>query len=231
MEKLLFLCRRAAGLDPDEYREQLLRRHVPLALAHHAGLQRYVINTVQRGSPHHPEIDSVNELVVDDAERFLAEPATSPEGAKLLSEDAQRFVAGAYGYATREVVHREGDLSRRPGVRTPGQKWFGAVRRHLDLGVESFRERWLFEHVPLMLEHQPSIARLTTDVVVRNLFGTGDDWDLFYEVHFAPGLRDHGLFGSPEGEQLLLASHAALVHRRATFVVEELPQRLDDNGI
>src|SRR5437879_11973592 len=46
MTKLFFLCRRRAELTHEQYVERLLAGHVPLALAHHPTLRRYVVNVV-----------------------------------------------------------------------------------------------------------------------------------------------------------------------------------------
>lgn len=227
MEKLLFLCRRRRELEHDEYAARLLEGHVPLALRHHPLMRRYVVHLVERGSGDHPEIDSINELHYDTLADFRERSTDSEEGARIIREDLRRFLGVVYGYATREVVHRDTGPERRPGERTPGMKWICAVRRHLDLDVDTFRRRWLDEHVPLMLAHQPGVTRIVSDVVQSKLTGPGDDWDLFYELSFPPSSLAAGFYDSPQGEAALRASSEALCCRRATFAVAEHPQKLE----
>ncbi len=47
MVKLVFLCQRRPDVTHEQYVEMLLRGHVPLALAHHPTLRRYVVNVVE----------------------------------------------------------------------------------------------------------------------------------------------------------------------------------------
>ncbi len=228
MEKLLFLCRRRPGLDHDEYVEHLLDRHVPLALRHHPLLRRYLVHPVERISENHPEVDSVNELHYAQLEDFLERNYDSPEGQAIIAEDLHRFLGVVHGYATREHVHRDEGPTRREGERTSGLKWICAVRRHLDLDPAAFREAWLERQVPAMLEHQPGVTRLVTDLVESRLTGAGDDWDAFYELSFPARALAEGFYGSTEGEAAVRSGLEALTARRLTLVVAEYPQRLDD---
>lgn len=227
MEKLLFLCRRRTDIDHDTYAEHLLATHGPLALRHHPLLRRYVVHVVERGSADHPEIDSINELHYDRLEDFRLHNYDSPEGERIIREDLRRFLGTVYGYATREFVHRDEGPERAPGRRTPGLKWICAVRRHLDLDRDAFRNRWLEEQVPAILEHQPGLSRFTSDVVHEKLTGPGDDWDLFYEISFSARTLAEGFYGSEAGEAAVRRGFSELAHRRVTFAVTEHPQRLD----
>ena len=63
MRKLIFLCHRLPSISHEQYTEQLLRSHIPIALRHHPSMRRYVVNEVTTGFlPGPRELDSVGEL-------------------------------------------------------------------------------------------------------------------------------------------------------------------------
>ena len=54
MVKIFFVCRRREGLAVSDYRQMVLREHVPLALEHHRTMLRYEINLVAAVPPGAP---------------------------------------------------------------------------------------------------------------------------------------------------------------------------------
>jgi len=65
MVKLVFLCWRRPDISHERYVELLLRGHVPVALAHHPTLRRYVVNVVEGTREPAPALDSIGELSFD----------------------------------------------------------------------------------------------------------------------------------------------------------------------
>src|SRR5436309_13758633 len=102
MTKLFFLCHRRADLTHDEYAERLLGGHVPLALAHHATLRRYVVNVVEGTRGTAPPLDSIGTLWFDSLADYRERLYDSPAGARAIAGDVAGFLRRPHGYATTE---------------------------------------------------------------------------------------------------------------------------------
>src|SRR5436309_14727456 len=187
MVKLVFLCRRRPDIDHARYVDLLLRGHVPLALAHHPTLRRYVVNVVEgtRGSA--PPLDSIGTLWFDSLADYREHLYDSPAGARAIADDVSGFLGRADAYATTEHVQRA--PAEPPSLgRTPGVKLLVALGRAPGQSREDFLHHWLERHVPLALEH-PGMSRYVTSVVDEPLGADAPPYDGFAEIHFA----------SPEG--------------------------------
>lgn len=100
--KLVCPVVRRPGLDHGAFVAHWLGRHVPLALARHPGLRRYVTRVVdQRLSPDGAELDGIAELHLDDAGLFA-----SAEDERVIREDMARFIGWTAGYRVAEWVQR-----------------------------------------------------------------------------------------------------------------------------
>ena len=101
MVKLVFLCRRRPDLSHARYVELLLRGHVPIALAHHPTLRRYVVNVVEgtrgAGLEPAPALDSIGELWFDSLADYRERLYDSPEGARVVAEDVKTRSAVSRG--------------------------------------------------------------------------------------------------------------------------------------
>src|SRR5213080_898799 len=117
MTKLFFLCRRRGDLTHDEYVERLLGGHVPLALAHHPMLRRYVVNVVEGTRGPAPPLDSIGTLWFDSLADYRERLYDSPAGAGIIARDVAGFIGSTAAYVTTEHVHRTPaappDLARR----------------------------------------------------------------------------------------------------------------------
>ncbi len=185
MVKLVFLCARRSGTTHAEYATHLLERHAPLALRHHAGLRRYVLNVVAADD----EIDSVNALYYDALEDFEKRGYDSAESERIVTEDHARFLGGAAGYQVHESVYGADSARAKPGTRSPGVKWICALHRTARLSTESFASRLETELVPELLAGQPGVSSVVNDRVERKLYDAGPAWDTFLETRFADSAR------------------------------------------
>jgi hypothetical protein len=183
MVKLVFLCARRPGITHAQYASHLLERHAPLALRHHPGLRRYVLNVVEGDAA----IDSVNELHFDALEDFEKRAYDSPEGERIVTEDHGRFLGGTAGYLVQERVHRSAASAGEPSAR--GVKWICALRD------AARAER---ELVPELLDEEPGVAELRIDRVVRKLYDSGADWQAFLELRFGSHELAHARRGRIE---------------------------------
>ena len=89
--------------------EHWLTRHVPLALCHHPGLQRYVTNVVDEqlsssGAP----LDGIGELHFASAEARQTQMFDSPEGERIIRADIARFIGRTAAYRVAEYVEKTG---------------------------------------------------------------------------------------------------------------------------
>lgn len=101
--KMVAAMRRAPGLDHEAFVEHWLGRHVPIALASHPGLVRYVTNVVDaRLDPGAPEIDGLAELHFASEEDRRARMYDSEEGRREVEADVARFVGGIEAWMVAE---------------------------------------------------------------------------------------------------------------------------------
>lgn len=105
--KMVCPLRRRADLTHAEFVAHWLGHHVPLALAYHPHMVRYVTNVVdERVTPGSPEWDGFAEIsfaTADDARHRLF---ASPEGERLVRDDIARFIGLTYPYWVGEYVQR-----------------------------------------------------------------------------------------------------------------------------
>src|SRR5262252_9249791 len=148
MVKLVFLCRRRPDLTHEHYVERLLRGHVPIALAHHPTLRRYVVNIVEESGGSAPALDSIGELWFDSLADYRERLYDGRDGERAIARDVARFLGGVDAYATVEHVQRASGFPPEPG-RTRGDKLFACLRRRPDQDRETFAAHWLERHAPL----------------------------------------------------------------------------------
>jgi hypothetical protein len=174
MVKLVFLCWRRPDLSHARYAELLLRGHVPIALAHHPTLRRYVVNIVEATRAPAPELDSIGELWFDSLADYRERLYDSPEGARVVAKDVAGFLGGAHAYVTSELAH-DGPVSPL-GLRSPGTKLVVCVSRAPGLGRDEFRRRWTACHLPQALGQAAATSRVM-GVVEERLDEDGPDYD------------------------------------------------------
>ncbi|MGH7785508.1 MAG: EthD family reductase [Candidatus Binatia bacterium] len=224
MVKLVFLCHRRPDITHEQYAEHLLRRHVPLALRHHPTLRRYTVNIVDHSPAGEEGLDSIGELSFDRFEDYRDRLYDSAEGERIVHEDVAGFLGGAHAYAASEHVQKPG-TARSVGARTPGFKMFCPLRRRPELTHEQFVAHWLGVHVPLALEHHPTLVRYVTNVVDQRLSHSAADWDGFAELSFAsPDDARQRMFASPEAERIVRADIARFIGHTFAYPVAEYPQ-------
>ena len=228
MVKLIFLCRRRAGITHEAYVERVLQGHVPLALRHHPTMLGYVVNVVEDTGAGLEPLDSIAELTfasLDDFERRLYD---SPEGRAAVERDVTGILGAAETYVTTEHVQLATDRRRPTGERSPGVKLFCPVRRRPDLEREAFVAHWLGTHAAIAKAHHPGLTRYHIALAERRLGdGAGEPWDGFTELHFADAARvAGGLFDSPEGERLVREDIAKFIGHAGAYRVAEWVQKL-----
>src|SRR5207249_2627617 len=194
MTKLFFLCRRRGDLTHDEYVERLLGGHVPLALAHHPTLRRYVVNVVEATRGPAPPLDSIGTLWFDSLADYRERLYDSPGGERAIAGDVAGFLGRADAYATTEHVQRAPAEPPSLGP-TPGVKLLVALGRAPGQTREDFLRHWLARHVPLALEHHGMSRHVTSAVEARR------------RPHAPPALRGRTLAAEP--------ARAALEHAGA----------------
>lgn len=190
MRKLIFLCHRLPTISHEQYTEQLLRSHIPIALRHHPSMRRYVVNEVTTGFlPGPRELDSVGELSFASLADYRERLYDSDGGRKIVSADVAKFIGGADAYECTEHVRKGGD---RPGPYesaaaepSPGAKLLLCLKRRPDMTHEQFVEHWTVEHAPLVLEHGARVSKYVQNVVDARLSPEAHDYDGFAELHFA----------------------------------------------
>lgn len=228
MVKLIFFCRRRPDITHERYAELLLGGHVPLALAHHPTMRRYLVNIVER-SGGAEEIDSIGELSFDTLADFRERLYDSPEGRAAIERDVAGFMGGAEAYVTTEHVQKSVRPEPAVGSRTAGVKMVCPVRRRDGMSHDEFVEHWLDRHVPLALRHHPGLSRYVTNVVEEKLSPAGEAWDGIAELHFAsPEGMSRGMFDSPAGEREIRRDMERFIgqtfpHFVAEYVQKEIP--------
>lgn len=225
MLKVVYPCHRLPELDRAEYARRILEEHVPLALAHHPGMRRYVVNVVER-EPREgagaPAVDSFAELWFDSLASYQTDLYDSDEGRRIIGEDVARFLGGGEAYGTREHVHREG-AERKPGTRTPGVKWFLAVRRKPELSMEAFVAHWHGTHAPLVLETLPTLQRYVTSAVTERISEGATRWDGFSELWWES--REAAREALRAAGPAIDADSARFIAEAHTWRVAEYPQK------
>lgn len=102
--KMIAPLRRRPELSHDAFVAHWLTRHVPLALAHHPSMTRYVTNVVdQRLSDDSPEWDGFAEISFahpDDRARMFP----TPEDERIIREDIGRFIGFTAPYWCGEYL-------------------------------------------------------------------------------------------------------------------------------
>jgi uncharacterized protein (TIGR02118 family) len=222
MRKLIFLCRRRPDLTHARYAERLLAGHVPLALAHHPTLRKYVVNVVETNPPGAPELDSIGELCFDTLDDFRTRLYDSAAGEEIVRRDVAGFLGSADAYVTTEHVQKTTAIDTALGERSPGVKLVCPVMRLPDMTPDAFVAHWLERHVPLARAHHPGLTRYVTNVVDQRLSDTGEPWDGFAELHFASvDAIAGGLFDSPAGERIVRDDIARFIGRAMAYRVAE----------
>lgn len=163
MVKLVFLCRRRPDITHEHYTSLLLGDHVPLALAYHQTMRRYVVNIVEESLGGSPPLDSVGTLWFQTLADFHERLYDSERGERLIASDVARFMGGADTFATREHVFRPPPPPRRLGERSPGNKLFVCLRRRSEGSAETLVEEWLAAH------GEPLLARGSVQSCVANV--------------------------------------------------------------
>ncbi len=175
MVKIFFVCRRREGLAVSDYRQMVLREHVPLALEHHRTMLRYEINLVAAVPPGAPETVSIPALCFESLADYQNRLYDTEEGHAAIETDAARFMGGADAYLTQEMVLTEGRPRGPIGHRTRGKKTLvllqtrpGTTAGMLSQALETLAERG---------------ARLVLNPVSQRLSESGPDWNAFIELH------------------------------------------------
>ena len=202
MVKLVFLCWRRPDISHARYVELLLRGHVPIALAHHPTLRRYVVNVVEgtrgAGLEPAPALDSIGELWFDSLADYRERLYDSPEGARVVADDVAGFLGGAHAYVTTEHAPPSSP-SPPPGARSPGAKLVVCVARASGLGQAEFRRHWRECDLPRALRHAAATGYVTS-VVEERLGEGGPEYDGVATLRFASDEAcDGGLSGGSTG--------------------------------
>jgi uncharacterized protein (TIGR02118 family) len=104
--KIVGLVGRPDGTTHEAFVEHWLHRHVPLALAHHPGLHKYVTNVVDERLGDAPPWDGIAELHFPSVEALHDRFFDSAEGERVIREDMRRFIGRTWGYDVAEYVER-----------------------------------------------------------------------------------------------------------------------------
>jgi len=183
MVRLVFLCRRRPDIGHARYVECLLHGHVPIALAHHPTLRRYVVNIVEESCGSAPALDSIGELWFDSLADYRERLYDSAEGARIVARDVAGFLGGAHAYVTAEDPHASPAPPVPLGARSRGAKLVVCVTRAPGLERGEFRRRWLEGPPPPAL---PSVATgYVMGVVEERLGEEGPNYDGLATVRFA----------------------------------------------
>ena len=229
MVKLVFLCWRRPDIGHARYVECLLRGHVPIALAHHPTLRRYVVNVVEgtrgAGLEPAPALDSIGELWFDSLADYRERLYDSPEGARIVARDVAGFLGGAYAYVTTEHAPPSSASPPPLGVRSPGAKLVVCVTRASGLGREEFRRHWRECHAPRALRHAAATGYVTS-VVEERLGEGGPDYDGVATLLFASDEAcDGGLSGGSAGATGTVPDRARFLGTIHAYRVVEYVER------
>jgi hypothetical protein len=184
MIKLVFLCRRRADVTHAEYARMLLDEHVPLALAYHATMRRYVVNIVEEALVDSPPLDSIGELWFDTLTDFHERLYASEEGERLIARDVPRFMGGADAFATREHVVRA-EPPRRLGERTPDAKLCLCLRAP-EAAREASLRAWITQHAEPLLA-RGVVRGCVGNLIEQRLGPDGPDYGAIVELWLARG--------------------------------------------
>ena len=112
--KMVAALRRPAGMEHAAFVAHWLGRHVPLALARHPGLLRYVTNVVDsRLSPGEADFDGIAELHFATEEDRRLRMYDSEAGRREIEADVARFIGAMEAWIVSEWVCRlPGDVTR-----------------------------------------------------------------------------------------------------------------------
>lgn len=223
MEKLIFLARRAPGLEREEFQERYLGRHAVLVMRHFPRLRRYVVNVVElgwetRADDELAHVDAIAEMWFDELGDFTdrARRYDSAEAAVAIDESAAAIYTSVIAYRVQEQVQRDYDCTWPDGQPSPGVKMVYPVRRKDGLTREQFADHWLHTHVPLVLQYLRGISRYATNVVVAPL-GKAPEIDGIVELHYPnPDDLTGPRYNAPEAEQLMADDVAQFITQTGT---------------
>lgn len=229
MLKIIFLCRRRPEITREQYAAFVLEGHAPLALKHHPGLLRYVINIAEGPPPPGgPEIDSLPALYFASLEDYEQRLYDSDESREIIRRDVGRFMlGGADSYSATEYVQRKSAPRTAPiGERSPGSKEIWLLQRREGMSRQAFVDHWLHVHAPLALASRSDLAQYVASVVEARLSETGERWDGIAELHFnsRAGEGEPG-FSSNEARGRFEADLAGFVGRSLVYRVAEWVQK------
>jgi len=106
--KLVCPIIRRSDMSHDAFVEHWLTRHVPLALRHHPGLQRYVTNVVDAQlSPSGLPLDGIAELHFASVDALRTQMFDSAEGERIIRDDIARFIGRTAAYRVATYVEKE----------------------------------------------------------------------------------------------------------------------------
>ena len=96
-----------SGMSHTDFVAHWLTRHVPLALAHHPGMTKYVTNVVdQRLSQSGPELDGIAELHFPPAQGLATAMFDAPDGERIIRDDMARFIGRTAAYRVAEYPQK-----------------------------------------------------------------------------------------------------------------------------
>ena len=105
--KLVCPVVRRDGMSHADFVDHWLMRHVPLALAHHPGMTKYVTNVVdQRLGTDGPELDGIAELHFPSTQALATGMFDSPEGERIIRDDIARFIGRTAAYRVAEYPQK-----------------------------------------------------------------------------------------------------------------------------
>jgi len=105
--KLVCPVARRDGMSHADFVDHWLTRHVPLALAHHPGMTKYVTNVVDQRLGHSgPELDGIAELHFPSTEALATGMFDSPDGERIIRDDIARFIGRTAAYRVAEYPQR-----------------------------------------------------------------------------------------------------------------------------
>ena len=188
MVKLVFLCRRRPDITHARYVELLLGGHVPLALAHHQTMRRYVVNVVEETLGGGPALDSIGALWFATLADYRERLCDSEAGERLIAQDVARFMGGADAFVTHEHAAPAPPVPRRLEERSRGGKLLVCVRRPPEARAETFVDDWIAERVQPFVA-RGAVAACVANVVQERLGTSVPDYQAIVEL-WLPGAAD-----------------------------------------
>jgi hypothetical protein len=219
MVKLVFLCRRRPDVSHEQYVDMLLAGHVPLALAHHPTLRRYVVNIVDSTRGPAPALDSIGELWFDSLADYRERLYDSSEGdgssvatSLVFSVPPpvrdERARAADAGRRSTGPVARRARSSSRASCACPGSS------------REAFATHWLERHARWPSGTTTRRANVT-NVVRERLSGDAAEYDGFAELTFPPGEMQRHMYLTPDGQREVEADIPRFIGSVHAYVVTE----------